>query len=101
MGVSAGALALYKRFADAGKLTLRIAAHAAGDSQALPDLCAHGIYRHAGGRLEMRGVEPYIYGATCSRGPALRADSSDEPADWERHGTGREGSERAKQGGWL
>src|SRR3546814_198991 len=81
MGVSAGELALYKRFADAGKLTLRIDAYADGDSQALADLCAHGIYRHAGGRLEMRGVKLYIDGALGSRGAALLADYSDEPGN--------------------
>src|SRR5690606_70987 len=42
MGVSAGDLALYKRFADAGKLTLRIDAYANGDGRALADLCEHG-----------------------------------------------------------
>src|SRR3546814_11011612 len=81
MGVSAGELALYKRFADAGKLTLRIDAYADGDSQALADVCEHGIYRHAGGRLEMRGVKLYIDGALGSRGAALLADYSDEPGN--------------------
>src|SRR3546814_9606036 len=81
MGVSAGELALYKRFADAGKLTLRSDAYADGDRQALADLCAHGIYRHAGGRLEMRGVKLSLDGALGSTGAALLADYSDEPGN--------------------
>jgi predicted amidohydrolase YtcJ len=81
MGVSAETLALYKRFADAGKLTLRIDAYANGDGQALADLCEHGAYRHPGGRLEMRGVKLFIDGALGSRGAALLADYSDEPGN--------------------
>src|SRR5690606_40939424 len=60
MGVSREELALYRHFADAGKLTLRIDAYANGDGGALADLCAHGAYEHAGGRLQMRGVKLYI-----------------------------------------
>lgn len=81
MGVSSTDLALYKRFADAGKLSLRIDAYANGDSQALADLCEHGAYRHPGGRLEMRGVKLFIDGALGSRGAALLADYSDEPGN--------------------
>ena len=81
MGTSGEELALYKRFADAGRLTLRIDAYADGDRQAMADLCEHGAYRHAGGRLEMRGVKLYIDGALGSRGAALLADYSDEPGN--------------------
>lgn len=78
MGVSRQELALYKQFADAGRLTLRIDAYADGDKEALADLCEDGLYRHASGRLEMRGVKLYIDGALGSRGAALLADYSDE-----------------------
>ena len=81
MGVSREDLALYKRFADAGKLTLRIDAYANGDSGALADLCEHGLYRHPGGRVQMRGVKLYIDGALGSRGAALLEDYSDEPGN--------------------
>jgi predicted amidohydrolase YtcJ len=81
MGVSSTDLALYKRFADAGKLSLRIDAYANGDGQALADLCEHGAYRHPGGRLEMRGVKLFIDGALGSRGAALLTDYSDEPGN--------------------
>jgi predicted amidohydrolase YtcJ len=81
MGVSSADLALYKRFADAGRLSLRIDAYANGDGQALADLCEHGTYRHPGGRLGMRGVKLYIDGALGSRGAALLADYSDEPGN--------------------
>ncbi|MGX5732227.1 amidohydrolase [Pseudoxanthomonas beigongshangi] len=78
MGVSREDLALFKRFADAGKLPLRVDAYADGDGNALADLCAGGLYRHPGGRLEMRGVKLYIDGALGSRGAAMLEDYSDD-----------------------
>ena len=78
MGESREDLALMKRFADSGRLPLRVDAYADGDSSALADLCAHGLYRHAGGRLEMRGVKLYMDGALGSRGAALLEDYSDD-----------------------
>lgn len=78
MGVSRDDLALYRRFADRGELTLRIEAYADGDNAALADLCANGLYEHADGRLRMRGVKLYIDGALGSRGAALLADYSDD-----------------------
>ncbi len=78
MGVSREELALMRRFADSGRLPLRVDAYADGDSGALADLCAHGLYRHAGGRLEMRGVKLYMDGALGSRGAALLEDYSDD-----------------------
>ncbi|WP_461061087.1 amidohydrolase [Silanimonas algicola] len=79
MGVSRDDLALYQRFADAGRLTLRVEAYADGDRDALADRCAQGPYVHDGGRLAMRGVKVYMDGALGSRGAALIADYSDEP----------------------
>ncbi|HJR74236.1 MAG TPA: amidohydrolase [Luteimonas sp.] len=78
MGTSREDLALFRRFADEGKLTLRVDAYADGDRAALADLCANGLYRHASGRVEMRGVKLYMDGALGSRGAALLADYSDE-----------------------
>lgn len=79
MGVSLPDLALYRRFADAGELSLRVTAYADGDNAALAALCAMGPYRHASGRLRMGGVKLYADGALGSRGAALLADYSDEP----------------------
>ena len=79
MGVSRADLALYRQFADAGQLPLRITAYADGDAEAFADLCRAGRYRHAGGRLAMPGVKLYIDGALGSRGAALEADYSDAP----------------------
>lgn len=79
MGVSRADLALYQRFADADRLTLRVEAYADGDRDALADRCAQGPYVHDGGRLAMRGVKVYMDGALGSRGAALIADYSDEP----------------------
>ncbi|MDQ3494039.1 MAG: amidohydrolase [Pseudomonadota bacterium] len=79
MGTTQADLALMRRFADADRLPLRIAAYADGDREALADLCAHGLYAHPGGRLQMRGVKLYVDGALGSRGAALLEDYSDEP----------------------
>ncbi|MCY7355834.1 MAG: amidohydrolase [Lysobacter sp.] len=79
MGTTREDLALFREFADAGDLPLRIDAYADGDNVALADLCSNGLYRHAGGRLQMRGVKLYMDGALGSRGAALLADYSDEP----------------------
>lgn len=79
MGTSSADLALFRRFADQGRLPLRITAYADGDHQALADLCAQGAYLHPGGRLRMPGVKLYIDGALGSRGAALLADYSDQP----------------------
>ena len=79
MGTSLADLALYRRFADAGKLTVRISAYADGDGDALAALCAMGPYYHASGRLRMSGVKLYADGALGSRGAALLADYHDEP----------------------
>jgi len=78
-GVSLDDLARYRRFADEGKLPLRVYAMADGDQAALAALCAMGAYEHAGGRLEMRAVKLYLDGALGSRGAALLEDYSDEP----------------------
>lgn len=79
MGVSRAGLALMRRFADEGRLPLRIDAYADGDGPALADLCEHGLYQHDGGRLKMKGVKLYIDGALGSRGAALLEDYSDDP----------------------
>ncbi len=81
MGVSRSDLALMKQFADAGELPLRIAAYADGNGDALDDLCSNGLYRHPGGRLQMRGVKLYMDGALGSRGAALIEDYSDDPGN--------------------
>lgn len=79
MGVSLADLRLMRRFADDGRLPLRIRAYANGDAEALDALCAMGAYEHASGRLAMRGVKFYVDGALGSRGAALIEDYSDEP----------------------
>jgi predicted amidohydrolase YtcJ len=78
MGVPRDDLALMKRFADTGRLPLRLSAYADADGAALADLCAQGLYRHEGGRLQMRGVKFYMDGALGSRGAALLEDYSDD-----------------------
>lgn len=79
MGVSRSELAMFKRFADEGRLPVRLDAYAAGDGDALEDLCRDGLYQHPGGRLKMRGVKLFVDGALGSRGAAMLAPYSDDP----------------------
>lgn len=78
MGVSLADLALYRKFADSGRLPLRVTAYADGDRDALTALCAFGPLQHDGGRLTMRGVKLYADGALGSRGAAMLADYHDD-----------------------
>jgi hypothetical protein len=78
MGTSAADLDLYQRFADEGRLTLRVVAYADGDSAALDRLCANGPYRDRTGRVRMPGVKFYADGALGSRGAALLGSYSDD-----------------------
>lgn len=79
MGVPLEDLALYRQFADAGTLSLRVTAYADGDGAALAALCAMGPYVHASGGLRMPGVKLFADGALGSRGAALLAGYHDEP----------------------
>lgn len=78
MGTSSADLALYGRFADEGRLTLRVVAYADGDASALDALCQSGRYVHPSGRVRMSGVKFYADGALGSRGAALKAPYSDD-----------------------
>ena len=81
MGTSAADLELYRRFADDGRLTLRVVAYADGDAAALEQLCRSGPYRHPSGRVSMAGVKFYADGALGSRGAALLEPYSDDHAN--------------------
>jgi hypothetical protein len=78
MGTSVADLDLYQRFANEGRLTLRVVAYADGDSAALNRLCANGPYRDRTGRVRMPGVKFYADGALGSRGAALLESYSDD-----------------------
>jgi predicted amidohydrolase YtcJ len=78
MGTSLADLELYGRFADEGRLTLRVVAYADGDSNALDALCREGPYQHGSGRVRMAGVKFYADGALGSRGAALLEPYSDD-----------------------
>jgi len=78
MGTSQADFEQLRRFADEGRLPLRISAYADGDADALAWLCEHGLYSHPGKRLQMRGVKFLIDGALGSRGAALAEDYSDD-----------------------
>ena len=81
MGTSLADFERLRRFADAGRLPLRISAYADGDGRALAWLCANGAYAHPGRRLQMRGVKFLIDGALGSRGAAMAEDYSDDPGN--------------------
>ena len=81
MGTSLREFEQLRRFADEGRLPLRISAYADGDGEALRWVCEQGLYRHGQGRLQMRGVKLMIDGALGSRGAALEQDYSDEPGN--------------------
>ena len=81
MGTSDAEFALMQRFADRGELSLRVRAYAHRDADAIAARCRDGAYRHASGRLDMRGVKLMIDGALGSRGAALIADYSDDPGN--------------------
>ena len=81
MGTSLADFEQLRRFADAGRLPLRISAYADGEGRALDWLCANGAYTHPGRRLQMRGVKFLIDGALGSRGAALAQDYSDDPGN--------------------
>ena len=78
MGTSLADLGLYHRFADEGRLTLRVVGYADGDAAALEALCREGPYLHHSGRLRMSGVKFYADGALGSRGAALLEPYSDD-----------------------
>lgn len=78
-GLPLARMRAYQRLADRDELPLRIQAMADGNGEALAWLCKEGLYRHAGGRLQMRMVKLYADGALGSRGAALLEDYSDDP----------------------
>jgi len=78
MGTSLADLELYGRFADEGRLTLRVVAYADGNAEALEALCRGGPHRHGSGRVSMAGVKFYADGALGSRGAALLESYSDD-----------------------
>lgn len=77
-GVSLAELQRYRRLADRDAMPVRITAMAAGDGDALEELCRNGLYRHPSGRLQMRTVKLYADGALGSRGAAMLQDYSDD-----------------------
>ncbi|WP_132999166.1 amidohydrolase [Luteimonas arsenica] len=81
MGTSDDGFALMQRFADRGALSLRVRAYAHREADAIDARCREGAYRHASGRLDMRGVKLMIDGALGSRGAALIDDYSDDPGN--------------------
>jgi predicted amidohydrolase YtcJ len=78
-GVASATLDLLAEMAEANALPLRLYAMADGDGEALARLCRNGLFRHPGGRLQMRTVKLYADGALGSRGALLHDDYHDAP----------------------
>lgn len=82
MGVDSVTWSLYLSFADESKLTTRISAYIAGAGAEFAALSRNGPQRDlANGMLHMPGVKLYGDGALGSRGAALMAPYSDDPAN--------------------
>jgi hypothetical protein len=81
MGTDVPAWNLYRAFGDAGRLSVRVTAYAAGLEPVdviAPLAPTPWLYD---GRLRLQGVKLYTDGALGSRGAALKAPYADEPAN--------------------
>ncbi|MCB2200273.1 amidohydrolase [bacterium] len=81
-GIDSITLAVYKRLADEGRLTLRIYAMLEGAhlNWAMRKM-EEGTYQHPSGMLTVRAVKLYADGALGSRGAALLEDYADDPGN--------------------
>lgn len=81
-GVDAATVARYRRYADAGRLTLRINAMIGGVGADFDQVAAGGpLVGYGGGFLDVRSVKLYSDGALGSRGAALLAPYADDPGN--------------------
>ena len=81
-GVGADTVELYKRHADAGKLTARLYVMIAGTGADFDRLAKDGpLLGHAADFLDVRSVKLLADGALGSRGAALLAPYSDDPGN--------------------
>lgn len=79
-GIDVDTLALYKNYADAGKLTARLYGMIAGTEQDFDTIAKHGpLLAYGQDHLTVRSVKLYADGALGSRGAALLAPYSDDP----------------------
>ncbi|HEY5800457.1 MAG TPA: amidohydrolase [Burkholderiaceae bacterium] len=80
-GVSAGQDALYRSYADSGKLTARIYGMVAGADGEFDKVSANGpLASYGNDHYALQAVKLYSDGALGSRGAALLAPYSDEPS---------------------
>jgi predicted amidohydrolase YtcJ len=81
-GDDAREIALYRRFADEGRLTLRIYAMIRGTEADFRTLSGQGpLVGYGADRLDVRAVKLFADGALGSRGAALRAPYLDAPGE--------------------
>lgn len=81
-GIDAGTFAIYRQYADAGKLSTRIYAMAGGTGADFDAISRDGPVIGAGqDTLTVRSVKLYSDGALGSRGAALLAPYSDDPGN--------------------
>lgn len=81
-GIDADGFALFRRFADAGRLSARIYAMIGGVGADFDAIAAGGpLMGYGDDRLTVRSVKLYADGALGSRGAALLAPYSDDPGN--------------------
>lgn len=81
-GVGTETWAMYKRFADEGKMITRIYAMISGAGDTFDELSSNGpITSYADDRLALRSVKLYADGALGSRGAAMIEPYSDDPGN--------------------
>lgn len=81
-GVGTETWAMYKRFADEGKMITRIYAMISGAGETFDELSSEGpITSYADDRLALRSVKLYADGALGSRGAAMIEPYSDDPGN--------------------
>lgn len=81
-GVDGATIALYREYAEAGRLTARIYAMIAGTGADFDRVSARGpLVGHGDGFLDVRAVKLLADGALGSRGAALLAPYSDDPGN--------------------
>jgi len=81
-GIDAATAALYRRYADEGRLTTRIHAMIGDTGADFDALSKDGpLHGHGDGFLDIDAVKLYADGALGSRGAALLAPYADEPAN--------------------
>ena len=80
-GINADTLALYRRFIQEDRFTIRNYAMVDGIGNLFDSICSNGPIEGEGNRLWVRSLKLYADGALGSRGAALLEDYEDDPGN--------------------